>query len=436
MSADALLEALDPDQREVALALAGPVCVPAPASTQTGPARARATSRWSGSRASRRASADITPSLSVRADTGRRRSLAAVDRAAATAGTAEDASSHDSELRDNARTRDRDHVHHHVVRLLPTSQGSAGRRRDPLHRGGRRAPRRRRRVRRTGQFREPHGPDGGLPGRVGDHEPVREDHRRDRAVPGIDPFDVLGGVVVVLDVHLGERDACVVQLTLEASAVAAPRGGEHCHGPGCGRCHGARSHGMSHPTRHQLWPPLGPQPQGTDGGRCRRGLTDSGVMSADALLEALDPDQREVALALAGPVCVLAGAGTGKTRAITHRIAYGVRTGAYPPNSVLAVTFTARAAGEMRTRLRDLGVSGVQARTFHAAALRQLSFFWPKVVGGAPPTTLGQKKLSWRSAAAWNVRACTPETPRSRRRVRISPAARAVNVTARTLFGG
>ena len=61
-------------------------------------------------------------------------------------------------------------------------------------------------------------------------------------------------------------------------------------------------------------------------------------MSADALLEALDPDQREVALALAGPVCVLAGAGTGKTRAITHRIAYGVRTGAYPPNSCLLYT--------------------------------------------------------------------------------------------------
>ncbi|HQY34107.1 ATP-dependent DNA helicase UvrD2 [Actinotalea sp.] len=114
-------------------------------------------------------------------------------------------------------------------------------------------------------------------------------------------------------------------------------------------------------------------------------------MSADQLLQALDPDQREVALALTGPVCVLAGAGTGKTRAITHRIAYGVRTGTYPATSVLAVTFTARAAGEMRTRLRDLGVAGVQARTFHAAALRQLSFFWPKVVGGAPPRILDHK---------------------------------------------
>ena len=113
--------------------------------------------------------------------------------------------------------------------------------------------------------------------------------------------------------------------------------------------------------------------------------------AADALLEHLDPDQREVVLALTGPVCVLAGAGTGKTRAITHRIAYGVRTGTYPATSVLAVTFTARAAGEMRTRLRELGVGGVQARTFHAAALRQLSYFWPQVVGGAPPRILEHK---------------------------------------------
>ena len=114
-------------------------------------------------------------------------------------------------------------------------------------------------------------------------------------------------------------------------------------------------------------------------------------MPADDLLDALDPDQREVARALTGPVCVLAGAGTGKTRAITHRIAYGVRTGVYAPTSVLAVTFTARAAGEMRTRLRDLGVAGVQARTFHSAALRQLRYFWPKVVGGPSPQVLAQK---------------------------------------------
>ena len=114
-------------------------------------------------------------------------------------------------------------------------------------------------------------------------------------------------------------------------------------------------------------------------------------MSAEALLDALDPEQRAVATTLRGPVRVLAGAGTGKTRAITHRIAYGIQVGAYRPANVLAVTFTARAAGEMRTRLRLLGAPGVQARTFHAAALRQLGFFWPKVVGGPPPRILEQK---------------------------------------------
>ncbi len=112
---------------------------------------------------------------------------------------------------------------------------------------------------------------------------------------------------------------------------------------------------------------------------------------ADAVLEALDPEQREVAAHPLGPMCVLAGAGTGKTRAITHRIAHGVLAGAYQPQRVLAVTFTARAAGEMRTRLRDLGVGGVQARTFHAAALRQLHYFWPQAVGGAAPEVMPHK---------------------------------------------
>lgn len=99
----------------------------------------------------------------------------------------------------------------------------------------------------------------------------------------------------------------------------------------------------------------------------------------DRLLEHLDPEQREVATTLFGPVCVRAGAGTGKTRAITYRIAHGVHTGAFEPGNVLAVTFTSRAAGEMRSRLRDLGVGGVSAQTFHAAALRQLSFFWEQL---------------------------------------------------------
>jgi DNA helicase-2/ATP-dependent DNA helicase PcrA len=121
--------------------------------------------------------------------------------------------------------------------------------------------------------------------------------------------------------------------------------------------------------------------------------------SAEQLLEALDPEQREVALALQGPVRVLAGAGTGKTRAITHRIAYGVATGVYNPTEVLAVTFTTRAAGEMRTRLRALGAGLVQARTFHSAALRQARYFWPRVYGGELPA-LTESKLPLLGTAA------------------------------------
>jgi DNA helicase-2/ATP-dependent DNA helicase PcrA len=125
-------------------------------------------------------------------------------------------------------------------------------------------------------------------------------------------------------------------------------------------------------------------------------------MDADEVLAGLDPEQREVAEAIRGPVCVLAGAGTGKTRAITHRIAYSVLTGVVSPQRVLAVTFTTRAAGELRGRLRQLGAPGVQARTFHAAAYKQLHYFWPKVVGGEPPR-LVESKLGLVAEAA---RAC------------------------------
>jgi DNA helicase-2/ATP-dependent DNA helicase PcrA len=125
-------------------------------------------------------------------------------------------------------------------------------------------------------------------------------------------------------------------------------------------------------------------------------------VTPEDLLTALDPEQRQAAEAIRGPVCVLAGAGTGKTRTITHRAAYAVRTGAVAPSALLCVTFTARAAGEMRHRLRALGADGVQARTFHSAALRQLSYFWPKAVGGAPPTLL-QNKFSLVAAAASRV---------------------------------
>ena len=110
---------------------------------------------------------------------------------------------------------------------------------------------------------------------------------------------------------------------------------------------------------------------------------------ADPLTAGLDDEQREAVLAPRGPVCVLAGAGTGKTRTITHRIAQLVTSGHVSAGQVLAVTFTQRAAGEMRSRLRTLaatahtgsGVGAVQAMTFHAAAHRQLRYFWPRVVG-------------------------------------------------------
>ena len=111
----------------------------------------------------------------------------------------------------------------------------------------------------------------------------------------------------------------------------------------------------------------------------------------DSILAALDADQRAVAIATRGPVCVIAGAGTGKTRAITHRIAYAAAIGTMDPQKVLALTFTAKAAGEMRARLRTLGVPTVAARTIHSAALKQLLYFWPSVFGGRTPDLMTTK---------------------------------------------
>jgi DNA helicase-2/ATP-dependent DNA helicase PcrA len=130
--------------------------------------------------------------------------------------------------------------------------------------------------------------------------------------------------------------------------------------------------------------------------------------SAQELLDGLDAAQRVAAEALLGPVCVLAGAGTGKTRAITHRIAYGVATGVYAPSRVMGLTFTSRAASELRTRLRVLGASGVAARTFHAAALSQLNYFWPIVVGGGLPRVLdGKARLLAQAAERIRLRVDT-----------------------------
>ncbi len=126
------------------------------------------------------------------------------------------------------------------------------------------------------------------------------------------------------------------------------------------------------------------------------------------ILEALDEQQRQAAEALLGPVCILAGAGTGKTRTLTHRIAHGVASGVYTPERVMALTFTTRAAGELRSRLRVLGAGRVAARTFHSAALAQLSFFWPQLVGGRLPEILpGKARMLGQAAESLRMRVDT-----------------------------
>jgi DNA helicase-2/ATP-dependent DNA helicase PcrA len=109
------------------------------------------------------------------------------------------------------------------------------------------------------------------------------------------------------------------------------------------------------------------------------------------LLEALDEDQAAAAKQLRGPVCIIAGPGSGKTRVVSHRIAYGIALGVYDSSKVLALTYTNRAAAELRTRLRSLGAGSVQVRTFHAAALSQLQFFWPQLTGSISPKLVTNK---------------------------------------------
>ncbi len=112
---------------------------------------------------------------------------------------------------------------------------------------------------------------------------------------------------------------------------------------------------------------------------------------SDKFLANLDEEQRLAASAIRGPVVIIAGAGTGKTRTITHRIAHALENGVAEPSRTLALTFTARAAAELRLRLATLGFPGVQAHTFHSAAWRQLQFFWNEAIGGKPFRILAQK---------------------------------------------
>ena len=122
-----------------------------------------------------------------------------------------------------------------------------------------------------------------------------------------------------------------------------------------------------------------------------RGRMSGGRNRLNLSLDELDSDQYEAATAPRGPLSIIAGAGTGKTRTITHRIDYLIDQGFVSPHQVHAVTFTTRAAEEMRERLRIMGAGSVQARTFHAAARKQLSYFWPRIAGDLPWRILDDK---------------------------------------------
>lgn len=121
---------------------------------------------------------------------------------------------------------------------------------------------------------------------------------------------------------------------------------------------------------------------------------------SDKFLQNLDEEQRAAASAIRGPVLIIAGAGTGKTRTITHRIAHAIESGVTEPSRTLALTFTARAAAELRLRLATLGFPGVQAHTFHSSAWRQLQFFWNEAIGGKQFRILSQKSEVIASALA------------------------------------
>jgi DNA helicase-2/ATP-dependent DNA helicase PcrA len=113
----------------------------------------------------------------------------------------------------------------------------------------------------------------------------------------------------------------------------------------------------------------------------------------ERLLEDLNPSQRGAVTVTSGPLAIIAGAGSGKTRVISRRAAYAIETGAVPADQILLVTFTDKAAGEMVERMAALGHSGVMARTFHAAALAQLRHFWPSRHDGAPLPSILDSKL-------------------------------------------
>jgi len=123
-------------------------------------------------------------------------------------------------------------------------------------------------------------------------------------------------------------------------------------------------------------------------------------LNAETILAALDEDQQQAAKSLRGPVAIIAGPGSGKTRTVSHRIAYGIAKGVYNPAKTLALTYTNRAAAELRLRLRQLGARSVQVKTFHSAALSQLQYFWPQVTGYSAPRLLTSKRQLVAEAAS------------------------------------
>ena len=122
------------------------------------------------------------------------------------------------------------------------------------------------------------------------------------------------------------------------------------------------------------------------------------AQSGSDILSSLDAEQLEAATTLKGPVRIIAGPGSGKTRTVSHRIAHGIATGHFNPQKTLALTYTNRAAAELRQRLRKLGAGSVQVRTFHAAALSQLQYFWPQLTGSNPPKLLTNKRAILRES--------------------------------------
>ena len=163
--------------------------------------------------------------------------------------------------------------------------------------------------------------------------------------------------------------------------------------------------------------------------RCRQ-------MTEAALLDDLNDAQRTAVRATTGPVVILAGAGTGKTRVISRRAAYAIATGVVPASDVLVVTFTDKAAGEMAARLAQLGQPGVTARTFHAHALSQLSWFWPSRHDGAPMPEILASKIPIVGRLARSLpggyRFTTGEGPRRRDRMGQEPAHHSGHDTRRT----